>query len=79
MKWWEFDLTRYTIWTLEKLHLAWNVVWPEPEKDQKTEEEVSADEAGTMLITSADRTRSAKSAAACGCNFGSFRKSLCQT
>ena len=54
LKWWEFDFTRYTIWTLEKLHLAWNVVWPDPTPAKKEQDELSADEAGTMLITSAD-------------------------
>ena len=53
LKWWEFDLTRYLIWTLEKLHLAWNVVWPEPSAPAN-EEAISPDEAGTMLITQAD-------------------------
>ena len=28
LRWWEFDLTRYVIWLLEKCGLAWNVVWP---------------------------------------------------
>ena len=54
MKWWEFDFTRYTIWVLEKLHLAWNVVWPDPTAAKKEQDELSADEAGTMLITRAD-------------------------
>ncbi|MDQ2868796.1 MAG: acyl-CoA desaturase [Verrucomicrobiota bacterium] len=31
LKWWEFDLTRYVIWLLEKCGLAWSVVWPKPE------------------------------------------------
>jgi hypothetical protein len=52
LKWWEFDFTRYTIWMLEKLHLAWNVVWPDLSPAEK--EELSADQAGTMLITRAD-------------------------
>jgi stearoyl-CoA desaturase (delta-9 desaturase) len=25
MRWWQFDLSSYTIWTLEKLKLVWNV------------------------------------------------------
>ena len=54
LKWWEFDFTRYCIWTLEKLHLAWNVVWPEPDAAAAETEEISPDEAGTMLITSGD-------------------------
>jgi hypothetical protein len=54
LKWWEFDITRYVIWTLEKLHLAWNVVWPAPAAREKEAEEISADEAGTMLIRRAD-------------------------
>ena len=55
LKWWEFDLTRYTIWTLEKLHLAWNVDWPEPNAEENSaDEDVSADEAGTLLISRAD-------------------------
>ncbi len=28
LRWWEFDITRYIIWVLEKSGLAWNVVWP---------------------------------------------------
>ena len=28
LRWWEFDLTRYVIWVLEKFGLAWQVVWP---------------------------------------------------
>ena len=51
LKWWEFDLTRYVIWTLEKLHLAWDVVWPESAAAEKEKVELSEDEAGTMLIT----------------------------
>jgi stearoyl-CoA desaturase (delta-9 desaturase) len=30
LRWWEFDVTRYVIWLLEKCGLAWEVVWPEP-------------------------------------------------
>ncbi len=35
-KWWEFDMTYYSIWLLEKVGLAWNVVhkvpaWQKPE------------------------------------------------
>ena len=35
-KWWEFDMTYYSIWLLEKMGLAWNVVhkvpaWQKPE------------------------------------------------
>lgn len=30
MKWWEFDLTYWTIKVLEKVGLAWNVVEPKP-------------------------------------------------
>jgi stearoyl-CoA desaturase (delta-9 desaturase) len=32
LRWWEFDLTRYVIWLLEKCGLAWDVVWPETAK-----------------------------------------------
>ena len=28
LRWWEFDVTRYVIWLLEKCGLAWDVVWP---------------------------------------------------
>ena len=31
LSWWEFDLTRYVIWVLEKCGLAWKVVWPAKE------------------------------------------------
>jgi fatty-acid desaturase len=31
LRWWEFDLTRYVIWMLEKCGLAWDVVWPDAE------------------------------------------------
>ncbi len=48
LKWWEFDLTRYFIWVLEKCGLAWSVHWPEA--TQKTADPVSADEAGALLI-----------------------------
>jgi stearoyl-CoA desaturase (delta-9 desaturase) len=54
LKWWEFDLTRYIIWTFEKLGLAWNVVWPEPAEAAKRADELTPEEAGAMLITSAD-------------------------
>ena len=54
LRWWEIDFTRYCIWALEKLHLAWNVVWPEPNAEADQPAEISADEAGTMLITSVD-------------------------
>jgi fatty-acid desaturase len=52
LKWWEFDITRYIIWTLEKTGLAWNVVWPEP-VEAKAEIE-TLDETGSFLLTSAD-------------------------
>ena len=40
LRWWEFDLTRYIIWTLEKCGLAWNVVWPDAEPiEESTDEE----------------------------------------
>jgi hypothetical protein len=49
-KWWEFDLTRYLIWTLEKCGLAWNVVWPEAETATSAGDAVSEDQAGALLI-----------------------------
>jgi stearoyl-CoA desaturase (delta-9 desaturase) len=36
LRWWEFDLTRYIIWTLEKCGLAWKVVWPATETQEST-------------------------------------------
>ena len=48
-RWWEFDLTRYVIWGLEKCGLAWNVHWPKPAK-LETVAPVSEDEAGAMLL-----------------------------
>src|SRR3712207_7145116 len=33
-RWWEFDLTRYVIWGLERVGLAWSVHWPKPEKKE---------------------------------------------
>ena len=50
LRWWEIDLTRYVIWMLEKMHLAWNVVWPQPEAEEG-DEDLTPDEAGTMLIS----------------------------
>jgi len=50
LRWWEFDLTRYVIWTLEKCGLAWKVVWPA--KETKDLDVVSAEGAG-LLLTSA--------------------------
>jgi stearoyl-CoA desaturase (delta-9 desaturase) len=54
LKWWEFDFTRYCIWMLEKVHLAWSVVWPEPVAVEQEEKEISPAEAGTILITTPD-------------------------
>ncbi len=48
-RWWEFDLTRYLIWGLEKAGLAWNVHWPKPEK-METIAPVTEDEAGALLL-----------------------------
>ncbi|MDQ6626148.1 MAG: acyl-CoA desaturase [Verrucomicrobiota bacterium] len=48
MRWWEFDLTRYAIWALEKCHLAWNVQWPKPQEQEPVP--VSADDAGSLLL-----------------------------
>ena len=48
-RWWEFDLTRYIIWGLEKCGLAWSVHWPKPEK-LETVAPVSEDEAGALLL-----------------------------
>jgi fatty-acid desaturase len=50
LRWWEFDLTRYIIWSLEKCGLAWNVVWPQPEVVSNAVDPVSADEAGALLL-----------------------------
>lgn len=49
LKWWEFDLTRYVIWTLEKFGLAWSVQWPKPDAIKEVDP-VSADQAGAMLL-----------------------------
>ena len=49
LRWWEFDFTRYVIWTLEKCGLAWNVVWPKPD-DVKEVDPVSEDQAGALLL-----------------------------
>jgi fatty-acid desaturase len=49
-KWWEFDITRYIIWALEKCGLAWNVVWLE--RDAEPDTASAADEAGAMLLFS---------------------------
>ena len=32
LRWYEFDLTYWTIWVLEKIGLAWDVVLPKPEQ-----------------------------------------------
>lgn len=49
LKWWELDLTRYVIWCLEKVGLAWNVHWPKPEENLEVDP-VSADQAGALLL-----------------------------
>ena len=49
LRWWEFDLTRYIIWTLEKCGLAWNVVWPKPGAEIAVDP-VTADQAGALLL-----------------------------
>jgi stearoyl-CoA desaturase (delta-9 desaturase) len=36
LRWWEFDLTRYIIWTFEKCGLAWKVVWPAKSAEPST-------------------------------------------
>jgi stearoyl-CoA desaturase (delta-9 desaturase) len=50
LKWWEFDITRYIIWTLEKCGLAWSVVWPKPAEEGAEVDPVSADQAGALLL-----------------------------
>jgi hypothetical protein len=50
LRWWEFDLTRYIIWILEKCGLAWKVVWPA--KQTKDSDSVVA-EGAALLLTSA--------------------------
>lgn len=50
LRWWEFDLTRYLIWTLEKCGLAWNVQWPKPDAIESEPDPVSADQAGALLL-----------------------------
>jgi stearoyl-CoA desaturase (delta-9 desaturase) len=50
LRWWEFDLTRYVIWMLEKCGLAWKVVWPA--KEAKDSAAVSTKDA-TLLLGSA--------------------------
>ena len=55
LKWWEFDFTRYFIWVLEKMGLAWNVVWPEPLPEEETTTQGSAaEQAGSFLISPAE-------------------------
>ena len=49
LRWWEFDLTRYIIWALEKCGLAWNVVWPRPNAETEVDP-VTADQAGALLL-----------------------------
>ena len=49
LRWWEFDLTRYVIWSLEKCGLAWNVVWPKPDAETAVDP-VTADQAGALLL-----------------------------
>jgi stearoyl-CoA desaturase (delta-9 desaturase) len=49
LRWWEFDLTRYIIWALEKCGLAWNVVWPKPDADIAVDP-VTEDQAGALLL-----------------------------
>jgi stearoyl-CoA desaturase (delta-9 desaturase) len=47
IRWWEIDFTRYTIWSLEKLGLAWDVVWPTAEAHDEVLEE---NETQTILM-----------------------------
>ena len=42
-------MTRYVIWIMEKVGLAWSVHWPKPEP-LKEVDPVSADEAGALLL-----------------------------
>jgi len=49
LKWWELDLTRYMIWSLEKVGLAWSVHWPKPEESPEVDP-ISADQAGALLL-----------------------------
>jgi stearoyl-CoA desaturase (Delta-9 desaturase) len=49
LRWWEFDLTRYIIWALEKCGLAWNVVWPKPDAEVVVDP-VTEDQAGALLL-----------------------------
>ena len=53
LRWWEFDLTRYCIWVLEKCGLAWDVVWPEKEKAKET---ISIQPASVLLTNANPET-----------------------
>ena len=50
-KWWEFDLTRYIIWTLERMGLAWSVVWPEQQTATVEAEPLDIAPAGAILVS----------------------------
>jgi fatty-acid desaturase len=51
LRWWEFDVTRYVIWLLEKCGLAWDVVWPAAEESKTLE--VATGESPTPFMVSA--------------------------
>ncbi|MEO7933082.1 MAG: acyl-CoA desaturase [Chthoniobacterales bacterium] len=50
LQWWEIDATKYLIWTLEKLGLAWQVAWPKTETAESETEVVSIPTQATALL-----------------------------
>jgi len=45
LRWWEFDVTRYVIWLLEKCGLAWDVVWPAATDSEEKDPAAASSEA----------------------------------
>jgi stearoyl-CoA desaturase (delta-9 desaturase) len=49
LRWWEFDVTRYLIWLLEKCGLAWDVVWPTATQAKEEDRVVTSSKAVKLL------------------------------
>ena len=49
LRWWEFDVTRYLIWLLEKCGLAWDVVWPAATQTKEEDRVVTSSEPVKLL------------------------------
>lgn len=51
LRWWEIDTTKYLIWMLERLGLAWKVAWPKTEVAESESEIVQVPAQAQALLS----------------------------